>query len=126
MDCEQVKLMVNPYIEGTLTDRECLDFLRHVKDCKNCYEELETYFIVDYALQYLDDEETSRSFDMQKVLQDDIRTNEKRIWRTRLTRAVTIAGMITSEIILLVTAIIKFHPSVARTITEHISVLFPG
>ncbi len=47
MDCEQAKAMVTPYIEGTLTDKECIDFLKHVKKCPNCHEELETYFIVD-------------------------------------------------------------------------------
>ena len=35
MDCEQAKAMVTPYIEGTLTDKECIDFLKHVKKCPN-------------------------------------------------------------------------------------------
>ncbi len=126
MDCVQAKSMVNPYIEGTLSDKECLEFLKHVKECRECHEELETYFIVDYALQYLDEEDSDRSYDMQKVLKDDIRWNETRIWRSRLARAVTMGSVIVSEIILIMTAVIKFHPSVARMITHHISILFPG
>ncbi len=126
MNCEQAKSMVNAYIDGNLSDQECIDFLNHVKECRKCYDELETYFIVDYALQYLDDEDSDQSYDMQKVLKDDIRLNEKRVWRTRLFRAVTIAGIVVSEIILFLTGIIKFNPSLARTITQHISILFPG
>jgi hypothetical protein len=118
--------MVTSYIEGTLTDQECIDFLKHVKKCPACHEELETYFIVDYALQFLDEEGSDRSFDMQKVLKDDIRWNETRILKTRMIRGITLGGMVLSDILLLITAIIKFNPSVAKAITDHISILFHG
>ena len=126
MDCEQAKAMVTSYIEGTLTDQECIEFLKHVKKCPACHEALETYFIVDYALQFLDEEGSDRSFDMQKVLKDDIRWNETRILKTRMIRGITLGGMVLSDILLLITAIIKFNPSVAKAITDHISILFHG
>ena len=126
MDCKTAKSMVNAYIEGTLSDDECTDFLKHVKKCEDCYDELETYFIVDYSLKYLDEDSSGRSYDMQKVLKDDIRWNERRIWRTETIRFITISGIIFSEILLVLTGIIKFYPELARIISSHISVLFPG
>ncbi|MDO4803286.1 MAG: zf-HC2 domain-containing protein [Lachnospiraceae bacterium] len=125
MDCTQAKAMVDAYIEGTLTDQECSEFLNHVKGCKECHDELETYFIVDYALQYLDEANSNRSYDMQKLLKDDIEENERRILITRMARMVTAAGIIASEVMLLLTTFIKLHPSLARAITHYISYLFP-
>ena len=125
MECKTAKSLVNAYIEGSLNDQDCIDFLAHVKGCRDCYDELETYFIVDYALQYLDTGgDSNRSFDMQKLLKDDVRWNEKRILRTRMVRGVTAAGIILSEILLVITGFIKFNPGLAKIITHHISILF--
>lgn len=125
MDCTKAKNLVDAYIEGSLTDQECIEFLKHVKGCKDCYDELETYFIVDYALQYLDESDSNRSYDMQKLLKDDILNNERRILRTRMARTITAVGIIASQAMLLLTTLIKLFPALARIITHHISFLFP-
>ena len=126
LTCREAKDLVKAYIDGTMSDRECTRFLDHVMSCPDCYDELETYFIVDYSLKYLDEDSSGRSYDMQKVLKDDIRWNERRIWRTETIRFITISGIIFSEILLVLTGIIKFYPELARIISSHISVLFPG
>ncbi len=86
MTCREAKDQVKAYIEGTMSDKECTRFLDHVMNCPDCYDELETYFIIDYSLQYLDDERNvSRSYDMRKSLVDDIKRNRNRIWVTQCT-----------------------------------------
>ncbi len=46
-------------------------------------EELETSFMIDYFLRYLD-EDTDRSFDIRRLLKENIRKSELRIRRHRL------------------------------------------
>ena len=125
MDCAQAKALVNDYIEGTLSDQVCIEFLEHVKGCRECFDELETLFIVDYALQYLDEADSDQSYDMKKLLKDDMEENEKRIFRTRMVGTVTTIGIIFSEVLLLLATFIKFHPSLAGIITHYLSFLFP-
>lgn len=63
--------MVVPYIEGTLCDRELRSFVRHVRRCEECREELETYYIVYKGLMQLDDRE-ELPMNMMEALNDDL------------------------------------------------------
>ena len=87
MDCKEAKNKVNGYIEGTLTDKECSEFIEHVRSCPDCYDELETYYIIGFTLDYLDSKDSKEgSFDMNKLLEEDLRKCERRISGGRLTR----------------------------------------
>lgn len=93
--CHEAKRMVQPFLKGELKDRDLRAFLSHVKNCKSCEEELETYFIVDYALKYLDNEKNN-SYDMKALLNTLISQEEHdlRIRDTvRLVMTVAIAGL---------------------------------
>ena len=72
MDCKTAQMMVTPYINRELKDRELEEFIDHIRDCKECYEELEIYFTIHFALRKLD-EDKDVSFNIQKMLQDDLR-----------------------------------------------------
>lgn len=99
MDCKEAKNRVNGYIEGTLTDKECSEFIEHVRSCPDCYEELETYFIIGYALDYLDSKDgMERSFDMNKLLEDDLRRCERRISGSKLMKNLTRVCVTISEV----------------------------
>jgi len=71
MKCEKVQESVDAYIRHTLPDREQREFIEHVKQCAECYNELETYFIVDQAIQYLD-EELEESYNIKQLLDEDL------------------------------------------------------
>lgn len=49
--------MVIPYIEGQLCDKDLRKFVSHIKECRDCREELETYYIVYKGLMQLDEKE---------------------------------------------------------------------
>ena len=43
-----------PYINGSITDEELREFLKHIEGCEDCREELEIYFTVDVGIRQLD------------------------------------------------------------------------
>ena len=47
IDCRQAETLVARYIKHTLSTDELEEFLDHIEHCSSCYDELETYFIVD-------------------------------------------------------------------------------
>ena len=49
--------MVIPYIEEQLGDHDLRRFVDHIKECPECREELETYYIVYKGLMQLDEKE---------------------------------------------------------------------
>lgn len=83
LECRDAQRMVPDYLAKKLDDKECAAFLSHVKNCPRCMEELETSFMIDYFLRYLD-EDTDRSFDIRRLLKENIRKSELRIRRHRL------------------------------------------
>ena len=55
--CKEAAKMVIPYIEGQLGEKDLRKFVTHVKECSECREELETYYIVYKGLMQLDEKE---------------------------------------------------------------------
>lgn len=69
--CKEAEKMVIPYIEGQLRDKELRRFVRHVKECPDCREELETYYIVYKGLKQLDEKE-ELSMNIIEALNEDL------------------------------------------------------
>lgn len=57
LTCKEATKLVIPYIEGQLCDSELRRFVSHIKECPDCREELETYYIVYKGLMQLDEKE---------------------------------------------------------------------
>lgn len=55
--CKEIEKMVIPYIQKELSNKELRTFVSHVKQCPECMEELETYYIVYKGLMQLDEKE---------------------------------------------------------------------
>lgn len=55
--CKDAATLVIPYIKGELSDKELLGFTAHVRKCRECREELETYYIVYKGLLQLEEKE---------------------------------------------------------------------
>ena len=83
MKCEEALQMVTPYIENRLQPRELEELIAHVKACPSCYDELETYFIVDEAIRYLDDEK-SEAYNITEMLRKDMQMKERWLRRRKL------------------------------------------
>lgn len=77
--------LIPGYLKDDLTEHELLMFLEHVSRCDECYEELETMFIVDRTINYLD-ANVDIAFDMKRDLIRDMRHKIKRMERGRVHR----------------------------------------
>ena len=80
MKCEEALTKIEAYINHTLNGRELEEFLEHVTSCQECYDELETYYIISVGMRYLE-EENLESYNIPKMLQEDLHTRERRVRR---------------------------------------------
>lgn len=78
MNCEKAQEYVSAYINHSMPKREQEAFIEHVTTCSDCFGELETYFIVDIAIKYLD-EEKEESYNITKLLEEDLKRRLARI-----------------------------------------------
>ncbi|VYS85395.1 zf-HC2 domain-containing protein [Blautia glucerasea] len=89
LDCRTAESMVAGYINHTLKTDEMEEFLDHIEHCTSCYDELETYFIVNKVTQQLDEQEDGCVLDFQNLLKQDIRRSRREIHKKR---AIHLAG----------------------------------
>ena len=90
MNCRTAEKLVQPYISGELEGSELLQFIEHVKTCRSCYEELETYYTIDATLQLLDDDRVG-SYNIRSRLQEDLRRKETEYKREKRRRIISYA-----------------------------------
>lgn len=101
MDCRTAQSLVNSYIEKEMTVDQLEQFLRHVENCPSCYDELETYFIVYYAMKRLDNDKEG-SFNMSKLLHEDMKKRKHEVYSYRIKETLLISLiLITSSIVIL-------------------------
>ena len=78
MDCKEACRKIRDYLERNLDIEEVEKFLAHMKECPDCYEELELYFTLDRSLKQLDSDDFQVG-DMKKALEEDIREQSARV-----------------------------------------------
>ena len=93
MDCVAAEEMVIRYISHDLSVQEMEDFLNHIEKCPSCYEELQTYFIVNEALDQLADGGETET-DFRRLLENDIRKSRRTIFLKRLKHSLIASGTI--------------------------------
>ena len=104
LDCRKAQQMINGYIKDTLDERELQAFLDHVRECPSCYEELEIYYTIHLALDYLDDGHGAVNPGQQLVREIDAKYRELykvkilQIIRNILTAAALAAAVLTAVI----------------------------
>lgn len=88
MECRTAESLINSYIKKTMTIDELEQFLKHVEKCDSCYDELETYYTVYFAMQRLDSDKNEETFDIKEMLREDIRRRHHRIRRYKIRQSV--------------------------------------
>lgn len=78
MKCEQAKQMMDMYINDQLSAKELTAFLEHIKECPECYDELETLFTITVGIKYLE-EEHHESYNIPKMLKDDLQKKDRKL-----------------------------------------------
>ena len=71
LTCKEATKLVVPYINKQLNDRQLYGFTEHVKECVECREELETYYIMYKGLLQLEEKE-ELPMNMIEALNEDL------------------------------------------------------
>lgn len=75
MNCKETQRLLVPYINGELGVKEEEDFVRHVRHCPECYEELEVYATVFAGIRQLDGAE--ERIDYRTLVEDYLENSEE-------------------------------------------------
>ena len=78
LTCKEATKMVIPYIDGHLGDKDLRKFVGHIKECSECREELETYYIVYKGLMQLDERE-ELPMNIIEALNEDFAASEQHL-----------------------------------------------
>lgn len=78
MNCREAESLIQLYIDDKLPPKKLEAFISHVRKCPSCYEELETYFIIHYAVKYLD-EDRQDSYNMTALLSENLNEKERHV-----------------------------------------------
>ncbi|MCQ2501128.1 MAG: zf-HC2 domain-containing protein [Lachnospiraceae bacterium] len=71
MNCKEAENLIPQYLDDSMDKDTLLEFMSHIHECRNCYNELDTFFMVEKAMNALEQEE-ERSFDLSKSLEKDL------------------------------------------------------
>lgn len=84
MNCNEFKQEMNNFIYNTIDDDKIEDFIKHYKECKDCNEELEIYYMINKTFNDDgadgDTVSVANSFDFKKRLNQKIAYYEELIY----------------------------------------------
>lgn len=121
MECKEAEQYVQPYIDGTLGDRELAAYLQHVRSCPACRKNLQIYFSICYLLQYVgQDEQGDLSYDMRKVLEEDMRRNERGLRIRTVFRSIRHLAVMVGEVVMVIALIWTFLGDTAETFLKYL------
>lgn len=65
MKCRDYELQVQDFLNNTLEESEKEAFIRHVRECPRCYDELEIYFSIYRGIGLTDTEQLVKDSDFE-------------------------------------------------------------
>lgn len=74
MNCKEAQRLLVPYINGELNAADEDDFVCHVRNCSECYDELEVYATVFAGIRQLDGAE--EEIDYRTLVEDSLENTE--------------------------------------------------
>lgn len=77
MNCKEAQRLLVPYINGELEEKEEDEFVRHIRHCPECYEELEVYSTVFAGIRQLDGAEEVINY--RTLVEDSLENSEEDI-----------------------------------------------
>ena len=101
MNCQNAQSMVLNFINNKIDKEETKAFIEHVRDCKDCWEELEIYYVMLVGLKQLDEGEELAA-DFRKKLQNEVESRyveiEREVKRKHIAKIITI--LVTAAILI--------------------------
>ena len=92
MNCEEVHQHFEAFIDDELSVNDTDEFIRHVQQCSDCYDDLEVYYMVLAATGELSESEME-SYDLRNLLPDRISESRKYVRRHHLLRFLMAAAI---------------------------------
>lgn len=83
MKCERALHLIDKYIDNKLSPRELREFIEHVRSCPECYDELETFYVINVGMKYFDEEKLD-SYNFPKMLKQDLEKKTVQLQRRKL------------------------------------------
>ena len=77
MTCLEAQSNIMAFIEKKLPDDVIPDFVKHMRYCRNCREELEIYFTVDVGIRQLDQE--TGTYNIKGALETALELSRQRV-----------------------------------------------
>ena len=88
-ECRETVALIPAFLSDSLSERELQRFLQHVRSCPQCYKELETNYMVERTVTYLnEDVPADTSFDLTPLLEQELEQKTKRLVFDRRVRVV--------------------------------------
>ena len=85
-DCKKVQKMIGKFDHGQLDIKQEEFFIQHVESCKDCREEFEIYYIVEYGLNEAATKELSEKYkkylhdyDFSGLVEEKLKDSENKI-----------------------------------------------
>lgn len=75
MKCRDFQKKIPDIINKNIPVTELLEIIEHVENCKECYDELEIHYVLQYGLG---DDDTVTKMDFRGQLEENIRNMKKR------------------------------------------------
>lgn len=94
MDCKKAENLVSAYINKNMSLHDLREFLAHIKSCSFCYDELQTYYMVYFAMEHLENGDSDCSYNMNTVLLEDLKHRERYVRREMIKRWILVIGCI--------------------------------
>lgn len=85
MECREAQSLIQNYIKENMAEKQMVEFIQHVRTCRSCYHELETYYMIHFAIKYLDEDQHA-SYNFQHMLIEDLNKKERQIKNNRSVR----------------------------------------
>lgn len=82
MDCRTANRLLTPFLEGELELETTEQFLRHIRECAACREELEIHYTVRTAINGLD-QDRFQTYDLKKQFDMDLEEAQAQITKSR-------------------------------------------
>ena len=70
MNCREFQKRIPEIISDKVSEEYLIDVVKHVEKCKDCYDELEIYFVLEYGLK---DDDNKKSMNLIGRLNDRLR-----------------------------------------------------
>lgn len=107
MKCSKFAQLIPNFIDDNLDTEYYDEFVTHAKECKDCREELEIYYMITVGFDRIEDD-TAKSYDIQGELEQQLLRYEEKADKIFKRKIYTNMLIVLAETCGILTAILQF------------------